>query len=154
MPLPSHGLRNSRTARRETPFSGQCTSSPSRVGRINGDMCHGLQGDTGTSETNYLRIMDCSRKDRGWSYQGSYKRNISNVYMKAISLQTRYKRMLDNICIGLESMRTLKTTLRDARNVSSGLRLPMSPSSLMTYQRVPGGSLAWITLNLMAIHMS
>ena len=54
----------------------------------------------------------------------------------------------------LESMLTLRTTLRDARNVSSGLRLPRSPSSLMTYQRARGGNLAWIIFTLMAILMS
>ena len=81
-------------------------------------------------------------------------RSICNIYTKAISLQTRYERMQGNISTGLESMLTLKTTPTDARNVSSGLRQPRSPSTLMTYQRVPGGKLAWIIFTLMAILMS
>ena len=99
-------------------------------------------------------MMDYSLKDRGWSYQENFTRSICNVYMKTISLQTRYRKIPKNICTGLESMLTLRTTLRDARNVSSGLRLPRSPSSLMIYQRVPGGNLAWIIFTLMAILMS
>ena len=71
--------------------------------------------------------------------------------MKAISLQTRYKRMPGNTCTGQESMLTLRTTQRDVRNVSSSLTLPRSPSSLMTYQRARGGNLAWIISTLMAI---
>ena len=99
-------------------------------------------------------MTDYSLKDRGWSYQVSFKRSICTVYTKAISLQTRYRRMPKNTCTGLESTLTLRTTLRDARNVSSGLRLPRSPSSLTIYLRVPGGNLAWIIFTLMAILMS
>ena len=51
-------------------------------------------------------------------------------------------------------MRTLKITLRDARNVSKGLKYPRSPSSLITFQRALGGNLVMIILPSMAIHMS
>ena len=47
-------------------------------------------------------------------------------------------------------MRTLKTTPRDARNVSKGLKYPRSPSSLMTSQRVLGGNWVLIILPSMA----
>ena len=84
----------------------------------------------------------------------NFTRSIWNVYTKAIYLQTRYGRMQGNTSTGLESMLKLKTIPTDARNVSSGLRHPRSPSSLMTYQRAPGGSLVWIIFTLMAIPMS
>ena len=42
---------------------------------------------------NYQQMMDYSLKDRGWSYQVSFTRSTCNVYTKAISLQTRYRRM-------------------------------------------------------------
>ena len=132
----------------------QCTSLYSKAGPISEDTCHVWRGDTGTSEMNYQQMMDYSLKDRGWSYQVSFTRSTCNVYTKAISLQIRYRKMPKNTCTGLESMLTLRTTLRDARNVSSSLRLPMSPSSLMTYQRARGGNLAWIIFTLMAILMS
>ena len=48
----------------------------------------------------YQQMMDCSLKDRGWSYLENYKRSIYTVYTKAISLQTRYKRMPGNTCTG------------------------------------------------------
>ena len=54
-------------------------------------------------------------------------RSTCNVYTKAISLQTRYGRMPKNTCTGLESTLTLRTTQRDARNVSSSLRPAKEP---------------------------
>ena len=52
----------------------------------------------------------------------------------------------------------MKKTLEEsdmghARNVSSSLKFPRSPSSLMTYQRAHGGSLTWIISISMATHM-
>ena len=73
--------------------------------------------------------------------------------MKAISQQVRYRRMRNNICTGLESMRTLRITPSDARNVSKGLKYPRSPSSLMTSQRVLGENLVLIILPSMATHV-
>ena len=85
---------------------------------------------------------------------GELQEEYLSRFQKAISQQARYRRMQNNICTGLESMRTLKTTPSDARNVSKGLKYPRSPSSLMTSQRALGENLVLIILPLMATHMS
>ena len=53
---------------------------------------------------------------------GELQEEYLSAYTKAISQQTRYRRMQNNICTGLESMQTLKITPSDARNVSKGLK--------------------------------
>ena len=84
---------------------------------------------------------------------GSFRKTICIVYTKAISQQTRYRRMQENTCTGQVLTLTLKTSQGDARNVSSGLRLPRSLYSLMTYQRARGGNWEWIISTLMATLM-
>ena len=62
--------------------------------------------------------------------------------------------MQRSICTSLWQILTQRTTHRDARNASSGLKWARSHCSPTTYQRGHGGSLAWITLTSMATRMS
>ena len=83
--------------------------------------------------------------------QEEYLSRLHKGHLSASKVQENAKQ---HICIGLESMLTLKTTPSDARNVSKGLKYPRSPSSLMTFQRVLGGNWVLIISPLMATHMS